>query len=84
MSWEMIDCDGKEIYTNLLPVGLAIIIGDKEVPLKEFANMASHWLGGGAFGWGEGTPTPTAINEALDYLFRLYQKQEDGSWKRVT
>lgn len=54
-------------------------VGDYEIPLEDFCVMATHFLGGGFFGWNTETPEP--VGRALSYLFEIYE-QVDGKWVR--
>ena len=80
MSFEVKTADG-EVMTQFIghPIE-AVAIGEHEIPLDHFCIMATHFLGGGFFGWGG--KTPDCVNNALTRLFELYEKGENGKWIR--
>ena len=74
--------DGSEVETSfigLLPIE-GVRIGEHEISLKDFSVMATHFLGGGLFGWNN-NETPEAVNNSLSRLFEMHE-QVDGKWVR--
>lgn len=66
-------------FRNINPAD-GISIGEYEVSLDAFCQMAAHFLNGGYFGW-RNNETPEPVNSALSKLFEFYE-QVDGKWVR--
>jgi len=66
-----------QFVDNLIPTE-GVVIGEHEIPLEHFCEMARHFLEGGWFGWGG--ETPECVNTALTLLFGKYKRTEDGKW----
>ena len=74
--------DGSEVETSfigVIPIE-GVRVGEHEISLEHFSAMASHFLGGGFFGFNN-NETPEAVNRALANLFEIYE-QVDGKWVR--
>lgn len=79
MSHQAKTTDGRELDANFTfdfsgPGGGRIAthrVGDAEFAVEEFALIATHFLSGGAFGWGGPTP-PEPVKAALKSLAGLY------------
>ena len=86
MSWQMTTVDGDAVSAEFIGFDPSstngVRIGEYEFSLEEFCVMATHFLGGGSFGWGN-DKTPQVVNNALSTLFELYE-QVDGKWRRKT
>lgn len=74
--------DGREIAAAVLPLAQdgEIQIGEYEIPLEQFADVAGHLLGGGLAGWPDHL-TPASVDKTLSHLFDLYERV-DGKWVR--
>jgi len=71
----------KEIETYFVGIPIdGVSVGKYEIPLEHFCIMAGHFLSGGVFGWGDGTPD--CVNKSLTALFNFYKRTEDGKWVR--
>ena len=80
MSLNVTTVDG-EVETHFVGIPIeAVAIGEHEIPLEHFSYMAMHFLSGGFFGWGDGTPD--CVNKSLTALFNFYKRTEDGKWVR--
>lgn len=75
-----------EVKTRFVGIPIeAIAIGEHEIPLEHFCDMARHFLSGGFLGWGTKRidlpgETPECVNVALTRLFRMYKRTENGKW----
>lgn len=80
MSLSVKTTDGR-VETHFVGIPIeGIAIGEHEIPLEHFCDMARHFLSGGFFGWGD--ETPECVNTALTLLFGMYKRTEDGKWVR--
>ncbi len=82
MSLDFCTTDGQTNHASFLfPPTEGVNIAGCEIPLRDFRRLSTHFLSGGFFGWGEGVKTPESVNEALNFLFGIYEKI-DGEWTR--
>ena len=74
--------DGSEVMTEFIgafPIE-GVGIGEHEMSLEHFCEMAVHFLSGGFLGWNN-NETPESVNNALSQLFEIHE-QVNRKWVR--